>query len=554
MLIEPNDLDYKLIAQAERAKDEVSKDWVELERVFRNVVNEKFQQKAKKLNRSYIQTPIVRDTVLIKRSIFTTSFQINDFPISIERVGDEESKEARQLRIAVKYFWKLSNPFVELNKAMLRMLVFPVGIVMQYWNASKGKIVIEECNPMDISFDPEARNSEDVQFLTYKYKKTARDIKAIIDADKERKKKKKFYNKLEGGFFEFFKFEYDVNRFEPFKRYELKEIYIKQSDGGWLCKTYYPSGGLLLRETKFKECPFQWGFAREQLSSVDKEVRAKQIMAYGESEVDYIKEHAQAMNKRRNQHSDIVEEQINPSTYVGADAKVNPSHLKRGPGAKIPVGDVSQVRERRAPTTMGLHDDLAMHKEDIETTSSVNGLYKAQTSGSDRRATGALALLSNQSSTRIEEQIMTANDTLFSHVAKNFVKKVYRYVDSKTLLKLGIEKPLIGRDVASLEEFDFVVNVKFGSNTKRQDEYASYMEAVAVLGQHQNVNPQKVEGLVERALQIKLGDEFKIDGDWFVNAEPNTSVPEDVQKGSEGSVVNGGVPNGNVAGGIPGEI
>lgn len=551
MQIDPNDLDYKLIVQAESAKDEVSKNWVELERIYNNFADKKILAKAKKLNRSYIQTPIARDTVLIKRSIFTTSFQINDFPISIERVGDEESEEARQLRIAVKHFWKRSNPLVELNKAMLRMLVFPVGVVMQYWHPAKGKIVIEECNPMDVCFDPEARNAEDVQYLTYSYKKTARDIRAIIKADKEVKKKKnRFYNRLEGGFFEFFRVDFDAKTFEPFKRYEFKDIYIKQSDGSWLCKTYYPSGALLLRETIFKECPFQWGFAREQLSSVDKDVRAKQIMAYGESEVDYIKEHVKAMNKRRNQHSDIVEEQINPSTYVGADAKVNPSHLKRGPGSKIPVGDVRQIQERRAPTTMGLHDDLAMHKEDIETTSSVNGLYKAQTSGSDRRATGALALLSSQSSTRIEEQIMTANDTLFSHVAKNFVKKVYRLVDSQTLVKLGIEEPLIGSDVINLEEFDFVVNVKFGSNTKRQEEYAAYMEAVAVLGQHQNVNPQKVEGLVEKALQIKLGDEFKMAGDWFVDAEPNASVPEDVQGVGAEPALDGA----NVAGGIPGEI
>jgi len=526
MLIPAIDLDYKLIAYAEAAQKEASKGWTELERIYKNTVDSAKAQKAKELNRSYVQSPIARDTVLIKRSIFSTSFQIADFPLNVDKKGDESSEAARQLRIAAAYYWEKSNPFVEINKAMLRMLIFPVGIVSQYWDKQKKNIPIEECNPMDVCLDPDARNADDVQYVTYRYRKTGKEIRHIILNDKKVKKKFRFYNKLKNHE-EFFRISYDVDTFEPFRRYKLKEIYIKTGNG-WLCKTYYPEGNLLLRVTKFAECPFQWGFAREQLSSVDDAVREKQILAYGESEIDYIKEHVTAINKRRNQHSDIVEEQINPSVYVGADAKVNPSNLKRGAGAKIPAGDVNQIKERRAPTTAGLHDDISMMNEDIETTSSVNGLYKAQTSGSDRRATGALALLSSQSSTRIEEQIMTANDTLFSHVAKSFVKKVYRYVDDETLRMLGVEEPVIGVDQLQQEPFDFVVGVEFGSNAKRQEMYAALMESVAVLGQYQNVNPKYPEVLTEKALQIKIGDEFKIGDDLFVppSDTPPTVTPE----------------------------
>ena len=547
MQIPAIDLDYDLIGQAEKAQLEASKGWGELENIYRNEVDGAMAKKAQELNRSYVQTPIARDTVLIKRSIFSTSFQIDNFPLHIEKEGEESAESARQLRIASDYYWKKSNPFVELNKAMLRMLVFPVGIVFQYWDKNKKSICIEECNPMDVCLDPEARNAADVNFVTYKYKKTGKEIRNVILADKKKRKKDKFYNKLGSvdgrltPFDEFFILEYDIDTFSPFKRYELKEIYIKVANG-WLCKTYYPDGNLLMRVTKFAECPFQWGFAREQLSSVDDAKREKQILAYGESEIDYIKEHVKAMNQRRNQHVDIVEEQINPSTYVGTGAKVNPADLKRGAGSKIPVGDIKQIQERRPPSTMGIHDDLAMLKEDVETTSSVNGLFKAQTSGSDRRATGALALLSSQSSTRIEEQIMTANDTLFSHVAKNFVKKVYRYVDSKTLLMLGIENPIIGIDAQNQEPFDFMVSVEFGSSAKREEKYAAYMESLATLGQFQNINPDYADKLLHKALQIKVGDDFKIEDDLFMPIQEETQAPPPV------------APSDHLMGGVPGGL
>lgn len=538
MLIPPIDLDYKLIAYAEKAQREASVGWDALEKIYKNTIDTVMEKKAKELNRSYVQTPIARDTVLIKRSIFSTSFQVADFPIDISKMGEEDNERARQLRIATAFFWKKSEPFVELNKAMLRMLIFPVGIVSQYWDKNTKNIPVEECNPMDVCLDPDARNADDVQYVTYKYKKTGKEIRHIIMNDKKLKKKFRFYNKVKDHE-EFFKTPYNVDLFEPFKRYMLKEIYIK-TGRGWLCKTYYPDGNLLLRVTKFAECPFQWGFAREQLSSVVDAKREKQILAYGESEIDYIKEHVAAINKRRNQHSDIVEEQINPSVYLGDDAKANARDLKRGPGSKIPVGDVDQIQERRAPTTMGLQDDMSMLTEDIETTSSVNGLYKAQTSGSDRRATGALALLSAQSSTRIEEQITTANNTLFSHVAKNFVKKVYRYVDDETLRMLGIENPIIGVDHPTAEPFDFTVSVSFGSGAKRQEEYASYMEAVAALGQFQNVNPTVVDTLLQKAMQIKVGDDFSLGDDLFVKTtpEPPQGAPEgmDAQNPTSGVI------------------
>jgi hypothetical protein len=523
MLIESDDLDYRLIDTAFAAQEEASSNWYELEKIYNNIVDEKLCKALEDAGRSHIFVPIARDTVLIKRSIFSSSFMINQFALNISRRGEEDSEAARQLRIACKYYWEKSDPFVEINKAMLRMLILPVGVLQLFYDEKKDTYVIEEKNPMDIAFDPEAKNHNDVQYVVHRYFKSAKDIKKIIDADRRKKGNKKFYNRLKG-FREFFKKPYDKRTFEPFKRYELKEILIKE-DGYWLCKTYYEN--LLIRVARFYENPFCWGFSREKLSSVDPATREKQVMVYGESEIDLIKEHVKAINKRRNQHSDIVEEQINPSLYIGTGAKVNASHLKRGPGHKIPVGDVNQIRERRAPTTMGIHDDLSMYESDIEKTSSVNGNQRGVTSTSDRRAIGAIALLNSQSSTRLEEQITTANNTLFSHLAKNFVKKVFRNVSSETLRSLGIEEPMIGRDFYKEgDAFDFVVKVDFGSDNKRNERYANLMEMIQAAGQFQNVNPETVDAMFEEAARIKLGDESRLVEKMMQDADVNTAGAE----------------------------
>ena len=95
-----------------------------------------------------------------------------------------------------------------------------------------------------------------------------------LKSDKDKKLEARFYNQVKD-MTEFFPY-YDPATFEPFKRYELEEIYIRVSDG-WLCKTYSREMGLHLRAVKFKILPFQWGFALEQLSSVDENKREKQI-------------------------------------------------------------------------------------------------------------------------------------------------------------------------------------------------------------------------------------------------------------------------------------
>lgn len=521
MQVDINDLDYRLIDVAFSKLEEFRSSWIELENIYKNVKDKKLCEKAKKLNRSFESTPIARDSILIKRSIFSTSFLINQFALSIAKVGSEDDERARQLRVAAKHYWEKSDSFVELNKAMLRMLIFPVGVTMQLWDEKKKKIIIEECNPMDIAFDHEAKHNNDVQYLCYRYKKSGKDIRKIIREDSKKDKKDRFYNHLKN-FEEFFKLSYDVKTFDDFKRYELKEIYIKE-DGFWLCKTYYQD--IMLRVAKFEDCPFQFGFTREQLSSVDKSLRENQQMVYGESEIDFIKEHVKAINKRRNQHSDIVEEQINPSTFAEKTAKVNPAHLKRGPGSVIPCGSVSGIQERRAPSTMGLYDDLSILQKDIETTTSVSGNQKGVTSTSDRRPTGAIALLNSQSSTRVEEQIITANNTLFSHLAKTFVKKVYRYVDDKTLISLGIEVPLIGRDQNGDEPFDFIVSVNFGSDAKRNERYANLMEMLSVVGQHPNVRPEIPEEIIAESISIKEGDESNLYKRLFMKPVNNQIPP-----------------------------
>ncbi len=508
MIIDPNDVDYNQIDRLFSRLEEKREEWIRLERIYRTIKDKALCDKAKKFKRTYELTPIARDTVHIKRATFSTSFLINDFALSIRPHGDEDDETARQLRIMAKYYWERSDAFIELNKAFLRMLICPVGITTNYWDPKKKKNIIEEVNPMDIAFDDEAKNHNDVQVLAYRYRKSAKDILKIIRADAKKPKKQRFYNHLKN-FEEFFKVSYDPKTFEPFKRYELKEIYIKE-DGYWLCKTYYEN--IMLRVARFYDCPFQWGFTREDISSVDPEVRENQQMVYGRSEIEWIEHHVNAMNKRRNQHSDIVEMQINPPLYVNKRAQVNPANLKKGPGSVIPVGDVSGIVEKRPPSTMSLHDDLAMLERDIETSSGIGKNQKNVTSTSDRRGLGALALLNSQSSIRLEEEIVTANNTLMVHLAKSFVKKVWRYADVDLMRAMGIDDPLFGEGITDADrEFDYEVAVNFGSDTKRQEHYAAIIESLQMLGQFQDVNTQKVEDLAEKALRIKLGDDEDVE-------------------------------------------
>ena len=504
MLVDAFDLDYKLIGTAFDRVEEHREEWKKLERLFHTEIDEVRDRKAKKKRRANKAVPIGHDVIKIIRSIFTTSFLSSKFPIVISKVGEEDDERARQLSVACKHHWQKSEPYLEISKAFLSMLVFPVGIVSQYWCPIKEKVVINQENPMDIAFDPSATSPSDVQFVCYRYRKTAREIYGKLKADMKKKKRKRFYNKVEK--IEEFFVHYDPNTFEPFKRYELEEIYIRVPNG-WLCKTYSREHNILMREVKFRELPFQWGFALEQMSSVDENRREKQVMSYGSSVIAKIEFHINEINQRRSQHSDVIEKQINPDVFVGAGAEVNVKYLDRGAGTKIPVADANQIRERQAPTTVGLHDDMAMLKKDIETTVGVNSILQGDTNSSDRRGLGALAMLNSQSSTRVEEMITMANHTLFSHLVKAFVKHVYHNVDSDLLLKLGIEEPVIGRDVEREQKFDLMVKVDFGSEAKNLERYGDLTGIIQLLGQFPNASQEEVMKLVQEAVRIKLGDE-----------------------------------------------
>jgi len=65
MLIEHNDLDYGLINTAFNKLEEISKGWAKLEKVYRNIADEKYVESLKEANRSHVFVPIARDTVLI---------------------------------------------------------------------------------------------------------------------------------------------------------------------------------------------------------------------------------------------------------------------------------------------------------------------------------------------------------------------------------------------------------------------------------------------------------------------------------------------------------
>jgi len=517
MLVEADDLDYGLIESSFQIVDKYKKDWIKYENLFETIGDENHRKKAKSKKRANKISPIGHDVIKIIRSIFTTSFLSNKFPMTIEKLGKEDDERARQLRIACSHEWERSKPYLELSKAFLSMLIFPVGIVSQYWCPVKEKQIINYENPVNIAFDPSATNPSDVQFVCYRYRKTARELYAKMKSDKSKKLKDRFYNKVKD-MTEFFHV-YDPSTFEPFKRYEIEEIYIRVK-GGWLCKTYSRELGLYLRIVKFEKLPFQWGFALEQLDSVDEKKQEERVMSYGRSTIANIEFHIKEINQRRSQHADIVEKQINPDVFIGATAEVKSSNLDKGPGTKIPVGDINAIKERQAPTSVGLHDDMGMLKKDIETTVGVNSILQGETGQSDRRSLGALAMLNSQSSTRVEEMIKMANETLFNNLIKTFAHSVYKNISTDTLLALGIEEPMIGEDFQD-DGFDLMVKTEFGSEAKNLERYGDIMQIVQTLGQFPNVDPNYVTNLVEEAVRVKLGDEDDSFKRMFLKEEPN---------------------------------
>ena len=122
-----DDEGFKLILAAREGQRAYATEWKEYEEIYRNVLDQKKQEIAKKYLRTYSQTPIVYDTLQIKLSIFSSSFQSSPFPLMVDGFGTEGEEVARQLRLTGGMMWKRSAPFVALNKAMLRALVFNVG-------------------------------------------------------------------------------------------------------------------------------------------------------------------------------------------------------------------------------------------------------------------------------------------------------------------------------------------------------------------------------------------------------------------------------------------
>jgi len=129
-------------------------------------------------------------------------------------------------------------------------------------------------------------------------------------------------------------------------------------------------------------------------------------------------------------------------------------------------------------------------------------------------------MLNSQSSTRVEEMIKMANETLFNHLIKTFAYSVYKNISTDTLLALGIDEPMIGEEFQD-DGFDLMVKTEFGSEAKNLERYGDIMQIVQTLGQFPNVDPNYVTNLVEEAVRVKLGDEDDSFKRMFLKEESN---------------------------------
>jgi hypothetical protein len=468
------------------------------------------EDKLKKYNRSKLFIPETKTLVNIIKSVFTTSFFSQGCPIEISKIGDSDETKANAMNTVIEYYWRNNTPLVEMKKAFYSALVFGMGCLLCYWH--KDKIVTKNIFIKDIAFDPEATAIDDIEYLCYTMYETGRSISQKIENG--------FYTIVKDDFFE--TTDYSIYKS---KRYEVKEIFEKNSEDKWLCKTF--SNGKLLRKVEFEYMPYIYGFAIEQNFCINDTKRKEQIMAYGDSFVNLIKELQEEINIKRNQKNDILEEIINPSMLVSDGSGINPNDLKKGAGKKIKVtGSMSGIQVLPAPNDNSLNIDLEILRRDLENASGVNNVMMGNTSPSDRRSATALSVVNANSSPRIEDMIMTINETLFTKWAELFVRLVYKNVPDHIVMTLTESGNMI-EPYGNRQNIEFDLNINFGSTVNKEAKASDLLQVIQILGQNPNTRPEAIEGLLKELLVYKLGKNTRVEK-IFATQTTETQKPPDV--------------------------
>lgn len=483
--------DVKIIDTAFSKIDDFKDDWEENERYYEALYSDEKKRDLDKTLRSNIFIPIAQTLTDIALSIFTTSFFSSECPIELQPVGYEDRGFVNHSNVLIKHFYKNSNGRDELGKAMLGALIWPMGIVISYWDETRKNVITSNVSIMDIAFDYEANNIRDLEYIAYRFSETTSSIKTKI--------KSEFYNKAK------IKKLFGENEKE-FKRHQIKEIYRRKSDG-WEVNSYLK--GVLLRRTMLEKLPFQFGYALRQLPKINDDDRKDQVLAYGASFIRKLMNLNDEMNIKRNQKNDLQEENLNPSVFTYNNAAVKSSDLKKGAGKRIKVtGKKGDIEYARTVSDYSLDADVQILNKDLEDVSGINGIQRGQTGASDRRSAAALATVSANSSPRTEEMIQLLVETLFNSWAKNYVRLVLKNVDDALVDKL-IEGHNFPKKGSRNEEYNIKIN--FGSTLNRQAMMAELQSALQMLGSNPNINPKLLETIMKELLTYILGENAELE-------------------------------------------
>jgi hypothetical protein len=494
--------------------------WIESERLYNAKHTDDQLEKLKKKKRSKLFIPAIRNTANIIKAIFTTAFFGAGNPLELIALSESESDMLTDRNKTIAYYYNKLKPNKELAKAFLSALLFKMGIVITYWDTRKKKVITTHIPITDIAFDSECVNIDDVQEIAYRHYESNRVIRQKIsskyyDAQKPKKLLAQLFT--------------DKDTLNDSKRKTVKVIYMQNDDGTYTSKTFISK--VLVRTAKFENLPFQYGYALDKLPSIDSEVRKDEILCYGGDLPELLSELQKEMNQKRNLKNDIQEEILNPSIYVGDDAKVNPKDLTMGAGARIRCGDINHIRERPTPNEYALNTDLSILAGDMQSAVGVNSIQEGQTNASDRRSATALAVVNSNSSMRIEEMIMLIKETLFEHWAKTWVKLVLKNADDKVINAITGKEYPFGKK-GSRDDIDYDLRINFGMTLDKEKKINDLLGIYQMTSQNPNINPQVVEKLLKKILDMRVGEDTDLD-DVFQevnNEQTQQPTQEDIEK------------------------
>lgn len=496
--------------------------WKSYENLYLAIYSNDYYQQLKAKKRSRIFVPVVRNTVNIITAIFSTAFFSKGNPIELIATNESEKELIAYRNKVLNYKYDKLKPSVELLKAFTSSLVFGMGIVITYYDDVKKKVITTHVPVSDLAFDPECTSIDDIEVLAYKKYESNRVTLEKIESG--------FYNQKD------IKARlYQGEEPKSYERNEVKILFSKKGNNEWEIKEFIRD--VEVRVKTFKSNPFQYGNAIPMLPRFEPEYRQNQILCYGDTVPNFLKEIQQEINYKRNVKNDIQEKNLNPDVYVGDKTKVDPSDLTYGAGRRIQVrGDVNQIKERTVPSEYALNTDLGMLAGDVQSAVGVNSIQEGQTGASDRRSANAMAVINSNSSMRIEQMIILIKETLFEHWAKRWVELVMANVTDEEIHKIT------GRDdfplgaIGDRDEIEYDLKINFGMTLDKQQKINEKLQAFQIASQNPNIKPEIIEGLLKDLLTLIVGDDtniqdlFEKNTDDMVDHQPTEEEIQELQE------------------------